>query len=175
MSRMSELFVVLASVEESADTYSSVLRELNKEDDTEKRKRFMKKFKDAFDKAIDKDPDNHQEIALVSAKKSIAHSSERFVKLAQVAVGISNNPNEVGKTVADIVKVILARVPHDRIATYNTMRNKIMNINVAEISGTQLPDTATYGQAITLIKTLLSGYNPEFVKQVLTSAANYLY
>ena len=45
MSRMSELFVVLASVEESADTYSSVLRELNKEDDTEKRKRFMKKFK----------------------------------------------------------------------------------------------------------------------------------
>ena len=164
MNRKKELFMVLSSVAESTDTYSSVLRELNKNDDVEKRTLFMKKFKEAFDNAMDQDLDDHEDIALNEARK---------VKLAQLAMG--NNSNQVGKIVADIVKVILARVPHDRVSTYNNMRNKILNINVSDVSGKNLPDTATYGQAITLIKTLLSGYDPEFIKKVLISAANNLY
>ena len=109
MDRRKEFFVILASTEESVGTYSSVMRELNKQD-SEKRKLFMRKFKDAFDAALDADNEDHQQVALMSAQKVLAHSSERFVKLAQTAVGIGNNPNEVGKTVADIVKVILKQV-----------------------------------------------------------------
>jgi len=173
MSRKKELFLVLSSFAELTDTYSSVLRDLNKNNDKEKIKPFMKKFKEAFDNAMDKDLEDHQDIALNEAKKVIASPTDRFVKLAQLAMG--NNPTYVGKIVSDIVKVILARVPHDKVNTYNDMRNKILNINVADVSGKNLPDTATYGQAITLIKTLLSGYDPEFVKKVLISTANNLY
>ncbi|KKN74495.1 hypothetical protein LCGC14_0390120 [marine sediment metagenome] len=171
MDRKSELLTILASTEESVDTYSSTMRELNK-NDPKKIQLFMKKFKDAFDNVLDQGlEDNHQDIALEEARASY-HS--RFVKLAQAAVGTSNNPNEVGKTVAEIVRVILARVPQEKDITYDTMRKKILSMNVAEISGTTLPDTAAYGQALTLIKTLLSGYAAEFVQQVLVSASNNL-
>lgn len=158
---------------ESANTYSATMRELHSSS-PEKVKPFMKAFKNAFDDALENNIDNHQYVALMAAKK--AHVSVRFNKLAQAAISSGgSNPNEVGRIVADIIKVLLARVPHDKSSVYRIMKDKILNINVVDISNKKLPDTATYGQAITLIKTLLSGYNSEFVKQVLINAANYLY
>lgn len=169
MSRQLELAIILASTEESVDTYSSALRRLNKKN-SKNTIEFMKRFKDAFDDALEQDLEEHQNIAL---RKALAFKESRLVKLAKTVIA-GNNPVEVGKTVAHIVKVILARVPDKKDITYNTMRNKILNLNVAEISGTALPDTAAYGQSLTLIKTLLSGYDPEFVRKVLISASNYL-
>ena len=160
---------------EFMDTYSSVMRDLNKQK-SDKIKDFMASFKDAFDDAMEDKLEDHQDVALVAAKKVLAQNiSWRFMKLAQAVVGISNNPEEVGRIVADIVKVILARMPKDKLSLYNNMRTKILNLNVAEISNTKLPDTAAYGQALTLIKTLLNGYDSEFVKKVLISASKYLY
>ena len=160
---------------ESLDTYSSVMRDLNKQK-SDKIKDFMVSFKEAFDDAMEDELEDHQAVALSAAKKVLAHNvSWRFTKLAQAVVGISDNPEEVGRIVADIMKVILARMSKDKLSVYNNMRTKILNLNVAEISNTRMPDTAAYGQALTLIKTLLNGYDSEFVKKVLISASKYLY
>lgn len=169
MSRQIELAIILASTEESVETYSAALRELNK-NDSKNTISFMKQFKDAFDDALEQGLEDHQDVALM---KALASQESRLIKLARTVIA-GNDPIQVGKTVAHIIKVILARVPQGKDVTYNTMRNKILNLNVAEISGTSLPDTAAYGQSITLIKTLLSGYDPEFVRKVLVSASNNL-
>ncbi len=88
MDRRRALLTILASTEESVDTYSSAMRELNK-DDSEKIKLFMGKFKDVFDDALEQGLDNHQDEALVEAKKTLAQDSmSRFVKLAQVVLEI---------------------------------------------------------------------------------------
>jgi hypothetical protein len=117
----------------------------------------MKKFKDAFDEVVDKDISDHQDEALRRAKLVLKSNAEnRFEKFSQVAINVGRNPNEVGKTLANIIKVVLARVPQDRTRVYNIMKEKIHNLNVAEIANTKMPGTATYGQAITLIKTLLN-------------------
>jgi flagellar biosynthesis/type III secretory pathway protein FliH len=174
MNRRRALLTILSSTEESVDTYSGALRELNKQD-SESTMLFMKEFKDAFDNALEQGAEDHQDVALQEANKVLAEESKpRIIKLAQTAISTSNDPNEIGKTVAEIVKIILARMTEDRGTVYNNMRNKILSLNVAEISGTNLPETAAYGQSLTLIKTLLSGYDAQFVQQVLVSASNHL-
>lgn len=168
--RKLQLSKICESIEETTDTYSSVMRRLNKEKSKDL-KSFMGKFKNAFDEEMDKNNEDHQNSALLKAK---AIFNLRFVKLAELLVFSSGSPEEVGKTVAYIVKVILSRFPRDDRISIENIKEKILNLNVSEISNTHLPNTASYGQALTLIKTLLNGYNPEFVKKVLIATVNNL-
>lgn len=59
------------SKETVPNTYSEQMRQLNKDGDYEKREKFMKCFKETFDRAMNDSLENHQEIALLSAKKEI--------------------------------------------------------------------------------------------------------
>ena len=173
MSRKDEMNEIAKSIE-NMETYSSILRSLNKEKDSKKTIEFMKRFKESFDAALIAGEENEQDIALNEASIVLAFNcNDRFIKLAQAAIGISRDPNQVGKIVADILKVILFKIPNKATA-YNNMKTKVLNLNVADIASTNLPITAAYGQGITLIKTLLNGYSPEFIKKVLINIAKYL-
>jgi hypothetical protein len=159
---------------EKEETYSSVMRDLNK-NNPEKIPEFMRKFKDAFDAAIESDIDDHQTVALMEAKTSLGCDMDyRLWKFAQVAMS-SNDPGKVGQTLASIVKIILSRVPHAHQDAYANIRKKLFTMSVAEIAGKDLPATAGYGQAITLIKTMLNGYDAAFISKVLASISRHLY
>jgi len=158
--------------EESTDTYSSMMRHLNKEAPEEAEK-FRKAFKDAFDAALDEEPDDHREIALLQAKKVVSsNESDRLISLAQAYVSSAKSPEEVASALANVISMLLKRVPHAN--AIQNIKNKISQINPTEIATTSMPDTAAYGQSLTLVKTLLNGYSPTYVQQVLTAVVRRL-
>ena len=160
---------------ESDDTYSSALRKLNKEN-PEKVKKFMKHFKDSFDQAMEEKINNPQNVALIQAKTSIAsNKNERLVKLAQAMIGTSRSPQEVGMSLGKIIKILMEKLPHDRKSSLDNMRSQISKLDPKQISINVMPETAAYGQSITLIKTLLNGYSPDYIKQVLSAVSGSLY
>ena len=56
---------------EETPTYSAMMRELNKKKNPELREEFMRKFKDAFDQAMEQELEDAQTLALMEAKKSL--------------------------------------------------------------------------------------------------------
>lgn len=160
---------------ETTDTFSATMRKLHKED-PKKMVEFAKSFKEAFDDAMEEGIDDHQTVALLQAKKSVASIQEdRFLKFAQTIMASNRNPQEVGASLAQIIKILMEKLPHDRKSSLANMRNKVSKLNPTEIALSAMPETAAYGQSITLIKTLLNGYSPEYIKQVIAFTAQSLY
>lgn len=163
--RITEWLNIIAADKEDTSTYSAMMRQLNKEN-PDKRLEFMRKYKEAFDEALENNIPDHQMVALMQAKKSLAFNvNYRLYKLAQMI----DDPKEVGATLAQIVKIILTRSPHDPSHSYEVMRQKVQNISSPEVSKKDLPGTASYGQALTLVKTMLNGRDQTFVNQALSS------
>ena len=160
---------------ETTNTFSAAMRKLNKKE-PEKVTEFLRAFKEAFDDAMEEGVDDHQNVALLQAKKSIASTKEdRFLKLAQTMIASNRNPQEVGASLAQVIKILMEKLPHDRKGALENMRNKVSQLNPTEIALSSMPETAAYGQSITLIKTLLNGYSPEYIKQVISYTAQSLY
>ena len=163
------------SDKEITETFSGVMRELNKED-KEKALTFLRGFKDAFDEAMEEGLEDHQNLALLQAKKCVAsQKNDRLIKLAQAMMSANRNPNEVGASLAQVIKILMEKLPHDNSVALTNMRNKLSQLNQTEIALSSMPETAAYGQSITLIKTLLNGYSPEYIRQVLSSTTKSLY
>jgi len=69
--RKENLMQLLRLAEEPTATYSSIMRNLNKDGDEEKRLAFMKSFKEAFDNAMSQSLDDAQSVALLEAQQEI--------------------------------------------------------------------------------------------------------
>lgn len=69
--RKADLALIHLKTAEETSTYSAMMRELNKKKDPALREEFMKKFKDAFDKAMEEELEDAQTLALMEAKKSL--------------------------------------------------------------------------------------------------------
>ncbi len=163
------------SNKETTETFSAAMRKLNKKE-PKKVVEFLRAFKDAFDEAMDEGIDDHQNVALLQAKKSIASTNEdRFLKMAQTIIASNRNPQEVGASLAQIIKILMEKLPHDKQGALANMRSKVSKLNPTEIALSTMPETAAYGQSITLIKTLLNGYSPEYIKQVISFTSQALY
>jgi hypothetical protein len=159
---------------EVTDTFSSHMRKLNKED-PEKAIAFMKAFKEAFDNALDNNLDNHQDVALLCAKESVANIKEdRLLKFAQATLFSKQNPQEVGASLARVINILMDKLPHDKAGALQNMRGKLSKINPTDIALSNMPETAAYGQSITLVKTLLNGYSPKYIQQVLHHTIQHL-
>jgi hypothetical protein len=66
-----ERILRLAEESDATATYSSIMRDLNKDGDTEKRTAFMKSFKESFDKAMSQSLDDAQGVALLEAQQEV--------------------------------------------------------------------------------------------------------
>ena len=67
--------------EEVTETFSAAMRKLNK-DEPKKVQEFMKALKEALDEALEEGVDDHQNIALLQAKKSVASKKNNgFLKV----------------------------------------------------------------------------------------------
>ena len=90
-------------------------------------------FKKAFDDALDAEIENHQNVALLQAKKTIASKEDRLLKLAQAMMTPNRNPQEVGSSLAKVIKVLVDRLPYDRQISLKNIREKISKLDPNEI------------------------------------------
>lgn len=101
--------------------------------------------------------------------------SPRFYKLAATIIQMGT-PEEAGKGIADIVKFLMQRIsPNRRPVSLAKLRQKIWSLNEIDIASKKTPATASLGQSLTFIKTILNGHNPDYIRQVLTHIVQNLY
>jgi len=164
-------------------TYSELMRRLNK-NAPDKVKDFMSEFKSAFDDAVHEDIDYPEEAALLQTIQSVDYDfsdkeasivNARIVKMAQSVIEMGD-PMMAGKSIASVVKFIMKRMTDaGKTDSITNLRGKILAINEHEVASKQTPISAAMGQSIAFIKNILSGQNPEFIRQVLNNVGRFLY
>lgn len=99
----------------------------------------------------------------------------RMYKLATAVIEMGS-PEEAGKGIADIVRFLLRRINQDtRGEAAKKLRMKIWHLNENEISSKKTPSSASLGQSITFIKTILNGHEPSYIRNVLANIVRNLY
>lgn len=92
---------------------------------------------------------------------------ERMYRLAAASINMGD-PVTAGKGLADIVKFLMQRIdPVNRVVALRKLRKKIWVLNEKEIASKKTPSSASLGQAITFIKTILIGHDPNYIREVL--------
>lgn len=98
----------------------------------------------------------------------------RMYKIAAATIEMGS-PQTAGRGIADIVKFLLGRISQEsRPEAIKKLRTKIWNLNEHDISSKKTPSSASLGQSITFIKTILNGHPPAFIRQVLSSIVRNL-
>jgi hypothetical protein len=155
-------------------SYSKIMRDLNK-NHKDKVKPFMKKFKEVFDRACDSNIKNPEGAALIAAmycvnytiKKSEVAIPDRLLKISASVIEMGE-PRSAGKAIADIVKFLTSRISiENRQKSLQGLKQKISQLNEFEISQKKTPASASLGQSITFIKTILNGHEPLYIREVL--------
>jgi hypothetical protein len=96
-------------------------------------------------------------------------------KLAASTIEMGS-PQEAGKGIADIVKFLMTRISDEkRTDSILSLRDKIWHLNEHDISSKKTPASASLGQSITFIKTILNGHQPKYIREVLSNIVRNLY
>lgn len=95
-------------------------------------------------------------------------------KLAAATIEMGS-PEIAGKGIADIIKFLMQRIEKDQAEAYAKLRYKIWHLNENEISSKKTPSSASLGQSLTFIKTILNGHNPKYIRDVLSNVVRNLY
>jgi hypothetical protein len=96
-------------------------------------------------------------------------------KLATVVIEMGE-PSIAGRGIADIIKFLMRRIePEKRQEAFSRLRNKIWGLNEIDISSKETPSSASLGQSITFLKTILNGHKPHYIRAVLSSVVKYLH
>lgn len=100
---------------------------------------------------------------------------QRMYKLAEATIEMSD-PTHAGKGIADIVHFLIKRISiSKRPNSLNKLKYKIWNLNEWDLSSKKSPSTASLGQAITFIKTILMGHSPIYIRSVLREIVKNLH
>lgn len=99
----------------------------------------------------------------------------RMYKLAATTIEMGS-PEIAGKGIADIIKFLMQRIGEDgQPKAYAKLRYKIWHLNENEISSKKTPSSASLGQSLTFIKTILNGHHPKYIRDVLSNVVRNLY
>lgn len=99
----------------------------------------------------------------------------RMYKIASSVIEMGD-PIQAGKGIAQIIKFLMERISiENRRASISKLRDKIWFLNEQEISSKKTPESASMGQSITFVKTILNGHNPDYVRTVLENIVRNLY
>lgn len=163
-------------------TYSSIMRDLRLNYDDETRLQFMKSFKEAFDQAFIDGQEDPSQSALLEAIQKIdyqpsgktSQTMSRMVKMAQSVIQMGD-PVEAGKGIAAIMRFLLTRISlASRPNAISGLRDKIHKLDPHQISSKKLPASASIGQSLTFLKTILMGHDPMYIKRVLEEVSRSL-
>lgn len=166
--------------------YTALMREIDKDYSPEVLREFRKEFKQAFDQALLEEDENPEETALSAAigyldevdsepeldAQSIYWLSDIFIKQADNNLG---NPKEVGIYLSDLIKFILRKInANTRQKSISNLKNKISLLNANELASKKMPPAASIGQSLVIIKHLLFGKDPVYIKSVLNNIVSNL-
>lgn len=165
--------------------YSGIIRELNKKYPEEIVRKFRKIYKEIFDNAIINEDKSPEETALNNSlqfideletdqkvKSAIDRSVQLLIKNGQDKLG---NPIAVGEYLANLVKFLCRKISEkNRNKSLHSLKNKFYLLNEYEIAGKKLPPAASMGQSLTVVKHLLFGKEPAYIRQVLNAIASNL-
>lgn len=152
-------------------TYSSVMRELNRSYPAGVLP-FMKAFKSAFLEARQEDVDSPESIALMRALQVIKTSSlygRMMIRQAQ-----SSNAIDVGKNIAKIISFMIEGLDDSKVNYRKILKEKFLSMNSRDVSGKEMPETATLGQIITFVKSVIAGSDRSSATTILSSIVNSL-
>jgi len=151
-------------------------------------KDYFQEFKDLISSIIDSNPLFYQEELddLVSLyyskyKEAILEGKELPEKIAylyvysefknslkKTAQYIENDPVYVAKQIVNIIDIMINRMkPESRSKSYDNLRDKLTNINPAELANKKSPGGAAIGISISLFKNMLIARDPFFINVVL--------
>lgn len=155
------------------DSYSHIMRELNKSENKDARDKFQSEFKKSFDKALLDSEESPEEAALQHALDTIDGGKEALEKAAS-AINLGD-ADTAGRYLADLLKFVLRRIsPERRHKAIESLKRKVYFINEYDIARKRAPASASIGNSITLLKTLLLEHNPEYIRSTLNAIVRYL-
>lgn len=86
----------------------------------------------------------------------------------QSQYGFPHDPKYVAEQIRDIVRVMVGKMSlESQQKAYPNLKAKINNLNIAEISSKKQTGGASIGVSISLIKNVLNGRDPYFIKMVI--------
>lgn len=82
--------------------------------------------------------------------------------------GFPNNPKYVADQIRKIIQVMVSRMsPEAQQKAYPNLMGKIKNLNIQEMSTKDQPGGSALGVSISLVKNILNGRDPYFIKMVI--------
>lgn len=85
------------------------------------------------------------------------------------------NPTDIAHKIADIIHVLLSKlsVEGQRKARMN-LRGRIQNFNLEEMRSKKSPGGASIGTSISILKNILNGNDPIFIRAVIMELSKIL-
>lgn len=166
-------------------SYSYVMRDLRK-NHPEKIHEFQLTFKKVFEEAMIEGMSDPEEMALLAGLQTLdgvnldeeyerqqekaaglEFTYNRMIKFAQISANIGD-PVTAGRSIAFIIQFLLQRInPEQRVNIMENVKRKIMEINDGDLASKQVPPTTAIGQSINVVKNILIGYDPNYIRQIL--------
>ena len=76
-------------------------------------------------------------------------------------------PDVMSDSLLKIINFILSKVPYDKQNKRKLrIKTKLLELSPQNLSTTELPEAATIGQALTIVKNMLFGKAPNYIDQV---------
>jgi len=84
------------------------------------------------------------------------------------ARGFPHDSKFVAEQIRDIIDVMVGRMSlNSQQNAYPNIKSKLQELNISEISNKNQPGGSSIGTSISLIKNILNGRDPYFIKMVL--------
>ena len=88
---------------------------------------------------------------------------------------VESDPNHVATEIYNIIRIMVMRMPMDkRESSFKNIKSRLDDFNIAEIGSKKTPGGASIGVSIGLIKNILNGRDPFFIRLVLDSLSKML-
>lgn len=155
------------------ESYSAIMRELNKNYDNDTILKFQKEYKKLFDEKYLAGEENPEDGILSEALECIANEQFSIVKVGNaIEMG---NPEEAGRFLAGLIQFLVKRIsPERRQKSIDGLKRKIYYINEFDVASKRTPPSSSLGQSLTIIKTILVEHSPDYIRKVLNSIVSNL-
>lgn len=114
-------------------------------------------------------------ILLKLAEQEILEENKIFNRMYKIAQLTIDSPQTAGKSIAAIIRFLLRKIEFaKRFYSVQNLKEKIIHLDEYEMANKRSPATASLGQAITFIKTILNGKPPFYIRSVLNEVIRNL-
>lgn len=172
-----------ASVEDEV-SYSSMMRTISKNYPKEVLNKFRSIYKEEFDNALLEGDDKPEDRAFNRALQFVDTLNDELKtnSLSYIVDGLSKyganelgNPDDVGLYLANLIKFILRKISSEnRQKSIRNLKHKILLLDEVSLANKKMPASSSIGQSLVVIKHLMFGKDPSYIRGVLNSIARNL-